>query len=255
VDADDTIRPISGKGNTWGPVGVDSSRASGEWYRNSVACTAGDLLMDNGAGLCRPYDISVAVAHLPVGICLFSRDINLVTEVITSGHCQIKVASGVSVTAGSLLKPDPVNIGGVVNASSLSDGPIIGTALENKTGAGVVRTLLSLNQAGSRGDSLTALTYGATVNTNAAAGSKFKITATNGTAFTIANPTNPVAGMELVYTILNSSGGAMGAVTWGAAFKLDATGFVNPANTKQKTIRFMYDGTNWIQVGATSADI
>lgn len=103
-------------------------------------------------------------------------------------------------------------------------------------------------------DSPSTLTYGATVNTNAARKGPYKITATNGTAFTIAAPTNP-SSKTITYDILNSSGGAMGVVTWDAAFKLDATGFVNPANTKRKTITFYWDNTNWVQVGPTSADI
>lgn len=104
-------------------------------------------------------------------------------------------------------------------------------------------------------DSPTTLAYGATVATNAIRKGPFRITATNGTAYTISTPTNPVYGNTITYDILNSSGGAMGVVTWGAAFKLDATGFVNPANGKRKTISFYYDGTNWVQVGPTSADI
>jgi len=107
-----------------------------------------------------------------------------------------------------------------------------------------------------------ALTYGATITTDVRFDDYFTINATNGTLFTISNPTDSsnsnnaiMQFKEITYDIKNSSGGALGAITWGAAFKLDATGFVNPANTKRKTIRFMFDGTNWVQVGPTSADI
>jgi len=99
------------------------------------------------------------------------------------------------------------------------------------------------------------LTYGATVATDTGLANLFKLTVTNGIAFTMSDPTNPITGRIATFDILNSSGGAMGVVTWGAAFKLDATGFVSPANGKRKTISFYYDGTNWVQIGPTSGDI
>lgn len=101
------------------------------------------------------------------------------------------------------------------------------------------------------------LTYASTVNTSVATASYFKLTVTNSTAFTIAVPSNTVPGQQITYDILNSSGGAMGAITWSAAaggFKLAGT-FVNPANTKRRTISFRYDGTNWIEIGRAAADI
>ena len=98
------------------------------------------------------------------------------------------------------------------------------------------------------------LTYGATIATDINLGSVFKIAATNGIAFTISNPSNPVAARTIAYDILNSSGGAMGAITWGAAFLL-AGAFTNPANTKRRTISFYYDGTNWVETNRAAGDI
>lgn len=99
------------------------------------------------------------------------------------------------------------------------------------------------------------LTYSATIATDASLPSDtFKIAATNTTAFTISNPTNPTAGRKITYDITNSSGGVMGAITWGAAFKL-AGAFTNPANTKRRTIGFYYDGTNWVETNRAAADI
>lgn len=98
------------------------------------------------------------------------------------------------------------------------------------------------------------LTYGTTIATDASAARYLKITATNGTGFTISNPTQAGEGMEIVYDIKNSSGGAMGAITWGAAFLL-AGSFTNPADTKRRTIKFYYDGTNWVEVCRAAADI
>lgn len=99
-----------------------------------------------------------------------------------------------------------------------------------------------------------ALAYSASIATDAALGSHFTTAATNGTAFTLTNPTNATAGKEITYDLLNSSGGAMGAITWDTLFKL-AGAFTNPANGKRRTISFYYDGTNWVETNRAAADI
>lgn len=103
--------------------------------------------------------------------------------------------------------------------------------------------------------STTALTYSTTIATDASLADVYTITATNGTAFTISNPTNPYTGKFITYDILNSSGGSMGAITWGANFKLAGGTFTNPANTKRRTIVFRYDGTSWIEDRRASGDL
>lgn len=105
------------------------------------------------------------------------------------------------------------------------------------------------------------LTYSATIATDASLGSLFTIAATNGTAFTISNPTNPVAGGTITYDIKNSSGGAHGVITWGTAFLNGGAGtvgtgaFAGIANGKRRTISFYYDGTSWVETNRAAADI
>ena len=65
---------------------------------------------------------------------------------------------------------------------------------------------------------------------------------------------NVRTGHRLVYVITNNSGGAMGAITWNAAFLL-AGAFTNPASTKTRTIEFLYNGTNRIELNRAAADI
>jgi hypothetical protein len=107
---------------------------------------------------------------------------------------------------------------------------------------------------------LIALTYSSSIATDATAGNIFTIIATNGTAFTISNPTNPFKGQVVTYDIKNSSGGAHGVITWGAGFlnggagTVGAGAFTGIANGKRRTISFYYDGTNWIELFRT-ADI
>lgn len=103
-------------------------------------------------------------------------------------------------------------------------------------------------------DKQATLTYGTTVNTDCRLGNSFLVTATNGTAFTMAAPTNPSTGQIIEYEFLNSSGGAMGAVTWNAAFKL-AGALTNPGNGNRRVIGFRYNGTNWIERYRSPADI
>lgn len=99
------------------------------------------------------------------------------------------------------------------------------------------------------------LTYGVTVTVDATLGDVQRLVVTNGVAFTISAPKNPDSvQMGLTFEILNSSGGAMGAITWNALFKL-AGAFVNPANTKTRTITFYFNGTNWIEQSRAAADI
>lgn len=97
-------------------------------------------------------------------------------------------------------------------------------------------------------------TYGATIDVDASQGSFVKIVATDTNAFTINAPSNLSAGQHIVYDIVNSSGGALGTITWAATFLL-AGAFTSPADTKRRTIEFYYDGTNLVEVTRASADI
>lgn len=100
-----------------------------------------------------------------------------------------------------------------------------------------------------------ALMYGASVNINCALGNYCTLVVSNNTAFTINAPTNAPTGMELTLEIVNTSGGAMGAITWNAAFAF-MTAWTNPASNKRRTIRFRKrSGGNWIQIGLASTDM
>lgn len=98
------------------------------------------------------------------------------------------------------------------------------------------------------------LAYSATIATDPTAGNSFSITATNGTAFTISTPSpNPYIGQRVLYTIRNTSGGALGAATWGAMFKM-AT-WAQPANGFSRSIEFIYDGTNLVEIARATIDV
>ena len=98
------------------------------------------------------------------------------------------------------------------------------------------------------------LTYGATVNIDLRGGNNFVLTVTNTSAFTIAQPTNDVLGKNWTLTIINASGGAMGAITWSAAFKMSA--WTNPANGQNRSLRFQVVSASFErQIGQTGVDV
>ena len=97
------------------------------------------------------------------------------------------------------------------------------------------------------------VTYSASITLRANLYDQHYILVTNGTAFTINAPTGPSAFQTIIIDIRNGSGGAMGAITWDATFKM-AGAFINPANGKRRKIAFTYDGTNWIEDWRMAAD-
>lgn len=90
-----------------------------------------------------------------------------------------------------------------------------------------------------------------TVNSNFGPGYLFTVTTASG--FTIVNPTNKVTGKILTFRILNSSGGAMGTITWGSDFNFGGHTWTNPANGFSRSITFWCDGTKW-RVDSFAAD-
>lgn len=96
-------------------------------------------------------------------------------------------------------------------------------------------------------------TYSTSITPNLRFGNIQAITATNTTAFTINAPTNATPGCELTLCIKNASGGVHGNITWNAVFKV-AT-WTKPATGYNRSIRFFYDGTNWIEVWRSANDV
>jgi hypothetical protein len=100
-------------------------------------------------------------------------------------------------------------------------------------------------------------TYGTTVTADLSTGIIQQILATNGVAFTIANPTNATTGTRFTLEILNLSGGALGAISWGTNWLGQPTAsFAAPANNKRRTSEFFVEsGSAVTQIGTWSADM
>lgn len=99
----------------------------------------------------------------------------------------------------------------------------------------------------------TTIPYTASMTPNASIAEMFDIVATNATAFTINAPLSPMYGKSITLKIKNTSGGALGAVTWNAVFKMSV--WTQPANGNSRSISFRFDSTNWIQTGQTGTDV
>ena len=101
-----------------------------------------------------------------------------------------------------------------------------------------------------------AATYGATVAINASTADWFTIDANNSSAFTIANPTNGVVAQKITLTIRNVTGGALGAVTFGANYKL-AGAWTQPTSGNSRSITFVLNNFNggWYELSRTAADV
>ena len=97
------------------------------------------------------------------------------------------------------------------------------------------------------------LVYSATIAVEAHQATGYVIAPTDAVAFTISSPLYGVTGQRITIRVLNQSGAAIGAVTWGTAFKLSA--WTQPANGFSRSITYEFNGTNWIEVSRTPADV
>lgn len=105
---------------------------------------------------------------------------------------------------------------------------------------------------------LTTVVYGAAPVLDSSLSNDFVMTITDGNAIVVAAPTNtPSAGFvqDISFTIRNASGGAHGALTWNAVFKTQATAFSAVADGFSRTVFFRWNGTNWVELVRTAADV
>lgn len=105
---------------------------------------------------------------------------------------------------------------------------------------------------------LRTITYSAAPVLNASLGNDFVLTITDGVAFVVGAPLNPPpAGFtqDISITFRNAAGGAHGAGTWNAVFRTQATVFPAIANGQSRTVFFRWNGTNWVELARSAADI
>jgi hypothetical protein len=98
------------------------------------------------------------------------------------------------------------------------------------------------------------VTYHATTMApNCNLGSHFVITANDAVAFDVGAPTNPQTDLRIRITIRNTHGSGLGAAIWNAVYKMAA--WTQPGTGTSRSIEFIYNGTNWVEVSRTTADV
>lgn len=170
------------------------------------------------------------------------------TSFILGAACRNNTLTGV--TAATINDSSALNYGNTFIACNART-----TWTDNSTGPGDRR--IACLAAGTLvldwgGESNVVLAYSAAITANLFQGKKFRIVATNGVAFSIA-VTNPTDGHEFDLCILNTSGGALGAITWPANFRMAA--WTSPATGFSRSIKFVYDSVNWIERSRTTVDV
>jgi len=128
----------------------------------------------------------------------------------------------------------------------------------NVTATGTIGGTGGTSQGARLTQPLITVTYSAAPVIDASLGNLFVMTITDNVALVVAAPTNPPSGsdsQEIVFTVRNASGGAHGALTWNAVFKTQATVFSAVANGNSRTVRFRWNGTNWVETVRTAADV
>lgn len=97
-------------------------------------------------------------------------------------------------------------------------------------------------------------TYSSSINLNRAGAQRQIITVTDTNNFTINAPTGVHAvNSPLWVTIKNSSGGAVGTITWNAIFKMPT--FTNAADGSNRSALFLWDGSAWLFLFQSAADV
>lgn len=97
--------------------------------------------------------------------------------------------------------------------------------------------------------------WSGTLAINAALGNEFDINGVDSNVQTVPAPTNSKEGQVIVLTIRNVSGGALGAFTWNAIFKMAGSTMTLPGDNNSRSIMFRYNGTNWVEWFRSAADI
>ena len=81
----------------------------------------------------------------------------------------------------------------------------------------------------------------------------FTLQIPDGVAFTVASPTYVYDGQIITIDVCNFHSGALGTVTWGTLYKMAA--WTSPATGKNRSITFLCDGTNFVEISRTAADV
>lgn len=226
-----------------GFVGANDCQIEGGVFFAAGGATTGWVIGDGTHTLITGTDMKTKILNCITAPISFAQDSGG-TYIVTMFGASGPAYTGTPNAASTVLI--------VIAGGMTHPGNFIGSATFTKAGftvGGALNAQFALIQ------TRIIITYSASMAINAAVGTFFDITATDGNAFTVNTPTNPVDGQQITFTIRNISGGALGAVTWGAGYKL-AT-WTSPATANSRSITFRYSSTVslWVEVTRTTVDV
>ncbi|HZZ86335.1 MAG TPA: glycosyl hydrolase family 28-related protein [Anaeromyxobacteraceae bacterium] len=99
--------------------------------------------------------------------------------------------------------------------------------------------------------------FGRQVRIDPVLGSVFTVKADSAIPFAISDPVGvpgPTAGQRILIRLQNLAGSLLGAATWGEAYRL-AGRWTQPAAGCSRIVEFMFDGSSWIEVSRSAADV
>jgi hypothetical protein len=97
------------------------------------------------------------------------------------------------------------------------------------------------------------LSFSASIAIDVSVAKEFVITVSDARPFKVEAPVNGRRGSRVLVMIRNASSGALEANRWDPAYKMAA--WTNPAAASSRSIEFMSDGSNWIEIGRTPVDV
>ena len=179
--------------------------------------------------------------------------LNSVNVEVNYGSINFTMPDSTSATENGQFSFD-VLVDGATSSFIVGNGLALDTPTGGQLGIGTINTSGRHLINGAAISGRQAITYSTSMTPDQRIGSAHTISITDGVAFTINNPTNCVDGSVVSIRIRNGSGGAHGAITWGAGYKMAgalpaiATGF-------SRTIMFEYNGTSWFETFRSAADV
>jgi hypothetical protein len=97
------------------------------------------------------------------------------------------------------------------------------------------------------------LAFSAVLTPNCQFSNEFIVTATDAREFTLGAPMNPTYGQRITLTIKNGSKDSLGRCHWQPIYKMAA--WENPRSGHNRSIEFMYTGTDWLEIKRTAMDV
>jgi hypothetical protein len=97
------------------------------------------------------------------------------------------------------------------------------------------------------------LSFSSSIRLDTAISKQFVISATSGSPFSIDAPALVAAGERVLVTIKNASSDALGVIVWARRFK--TAPWISPAPGFSRSIEFLSDGDNLVEINRTAADV